>query len=488
MSISLQTNVDSLNALQNLNVDQAARSNTIQQLTSGYRINKSGDDAAGLAIANGYASTISQLTQGVANANDGTSQLQIVDGGLSNISSILNRLQTLATQSASGTFTGSRATLNQEYQSNLAEITRQASNINLNAGGSFNNTLSVFIGGGGNTASNSAITVNLAGASNAVDATSLGIANTNILGATTGFTASNTQSLTGGATLAAAETFTLHTVVNGVAKTDATLSVAAGTYTSQGLLSNINAQLTANGDGGVQASLDSGGHLVFSGSGAFNIKDTTGTPALIAGATVAASNSANYTASGAATLTSVAETLAVTTNGQTYYASLTTGLSAAQAVASINTSLANTGVSALLNSAGTGVEFQGASSFGISTGGTAAGVFAAGTANAAQTVTTPSGTGLTGNATNAIAAITAAIQNLGLVQGAVGAGENKLVYATNLAQSQITNFSSAESQIKDANVAAQAANLAKGQVLEQTAIAALAQANSEGQTVLKLLQ
>jgi flagellin len=95
---------------------------------------------------------------------------------------------------------------------------------------------------------------------------------------------------------------------------------------------------------------------------------------------------------------------------------------------------------------------------------------------------------LTGNATNAIAAITAAIQNLGLIQGAVGAGENKLTYATSLAQSQITNFSGAESQIKDANVAAEAASLAKGQVLEQTAIAALAQANSEGQSILKLLQ
>jgi len=145
--ISIQTNVDSLMAQQNLNVDNQFQSNTIQQLTSGYRINSSGDDAAGLAIANGYRSSVAELNQGVMNANDGTSQLQIVDGGLSNISTILDRLKTLATESSSSTFTGSRATLNQEYSGLLTEINRQASNINLNAGGSMNTNLSVYIGG-----------------------------------------------------------------------------------------------------------------------------------------------------------------------------------------------------------------------------------------------------------------------------------------------------------------------------------------------------
>ena len=70
----------------------------------------------------------------------------------------------------------------------------------------------------------------------------------------------------------------------------------------------------------------------------------------------------------------------------------------------------------------------------------------------------------------------------------MGAGENKLQYAIGLAQSQIANFSAAESQIRDANIAADAANLTKSQVLVQTSIAAMAQANSEPQSVLKLLQ
>src|ERR1700693_4903977 len=112
--ISIQTNVNSLVAQQNLNVNSAFQSKTIAQLTSGFRINQSGDDAAGLSIANKYRSSIAELTQGVANGNDGVAQLQIMDGGMSNISQILDRLKTLATQSASGTITdqATRNTLN----------------------------------------------------------------------------------------------------------------------------------------------------------------------------------------------------------------------------------------------------------------------------------------------------------------------------------------------------------------------------------------
>ena len=126
MAISIQTNVNSLVAQQNLSVTNKFQSQTISQLTSGYRINSSGDDAAGLAVANKFRSTVAELTQGVANGNDATAQLQIMDGGMNNISVILDRLKTLATQSASGTFTGNRTTLNTEFQNDLAEIDRQA--------------------------------------------------------------------------------------------------------------------------------------------------------------------------------------------------------------------------------------------------------------------------------------------------------------------------------------------------------------------------
>ncbi len=113
--ISLQTNVTSLFAQQQLNQNSNFESNTIQQLTSGYRINNSGDDAAGLAVANQLQANVAELQQGVINAANGTSTLQIIDGGLSNISNLLDRLQTLATEVASGTFQGNRTTLNNEF-------------------------------------------------------------------------------------------------------------------------------------------------------------------------------------------------------------------------------------------------------------------------------------------------------------------------------------------------------------------------------------
>jgi flagellin len=173
MAFTIQTNVNSLIALDNLRVNGDFQSKTIQRLTSGYRINSSGDDAAGLAVANQFRSDVAELTQGVRNANDGISTLQIVDGGLNNISKLLDRLKSLATQSASDTFLGDRATLDAEFATLLTEIDRQAANIGLNTGGTNNAAaLAVFIGGG-DVQANSQVSIDLTTA--VVDAAGLGI-------------------------------------------------------------------------------------------------------------------------------------------------------------------------------------------------------------------------------------------------------------------------------------------------------------------------
>jgi flagellin len=95
------------------------------------------------------------------------------------------------------------------------------------------------------------------------------------------------------------------------------------------------------------------------------------------------------------------------------------------------------------------------------------------------------------NAANFSAAITAvakAVTTLGNIQGVVGAGINQLNFAVSLAQSQITNYSGAQSQLRDANMAQAATSLSQQQVLMQSSMAALAQANQIPQSVLKLLQ
>ena len=133
MSISIQTNVNAMVAQENLRANTDFQSKTIERLTSGYRINSSGDDAAGLAVANKFRSDTAELTQGVRNANDGISKLQIIDGGANNISKILDRMKTLATQAASTHFTGNRTTLDNEFQALKGEIDRQAANVGLNS-------------------------------------------------------------------------------------------------------------------------------------------------------------------------------------------------------------------------------------------------------------------------------------------------------------------------------------------------------------------
>jgi flagellin len=190
MAFDINTNIASLQAQQYLRVNSDFQAKTINRVTSGLRIISSGDDAAGLAIANGYRSDQSVLTQGIRNANDGLSNLQTIDGGMNNISMLLDRARTLATQSASGTFNGNRALLNSEFTSVLAEIDRQSQSIGLNQGGTFAKSLSVFIGGGRGTSAtdtntqdvinNGSVSVDLS--KSTVDSKSLGMAGLQALG------------------------------------------------------------------------------------------------------------------------------------------------------------------------------------------------------------------------------------------------------------------------------------------------------------------
>jgi len=185
VAFTINTNIASLQSQEYLRINSDFQTKTIGRVTSGLRILSSGDDAAGLAIANTFRSDQAVLTQGIRNANDGLSQLQIIDGGLNNISKLLDRARTLATQSASGTFTGSRTVLNDEFATVLGEIDRQAQAIGLDAGGTFARSLSVFIGGGRtngsvNAISNGSVGVDLTNST--VDSKSLGLKGVQVKG------------------------------------------------------------------------------------------------------------------------------------------------------------------------------------------------------------------------------------------------------------------------------------------------------------------
>ncbi len=526
--LSIQTNVNSLVAQQNLSVNNTFQSKTIQQLTSGYRINSSADDAAGLAVANQFRNGVAELTQGVQNANNGVGQLQIMDGGLSNISQMLDRLKTLATEAGSGTFTGNRSTVNNEYQTLLGEIDRQAANVNLNTGGSYVAKLSTYIGGASSASSNAQVTVDLS--TSAVDTKGLGLSGSAVIGGGVGF-AGDTRKLDDPNAVflkgaGQTETFTFTYVdQNGnlQANKAAVVNSTAAGYTGAQAVSAVNTALATAGIQGITASIGSNGSIQFSGSVAFRVAETqsqadSATYSNITNATTKnVYNTGVYTldanwedmtdssGGGAGDVASIDQVVTFSVGGKTFNATINhADTSAAQAAADINATsgLNAAGIFAIVDGGTTTgkVLLTSANSFTVSNSvatdngglfGAQAGPTTiddpAGVGN--QTVTGPVATAsVTGQATNAINAINNALQLLGAVQGKVGAGENQLNYAISLAQSQITNFSSAESQIRDADIAAEAANLSKSQVLQQASIAAMAQANSAPQQVLTLLR
>ncbi len=163
-SFSVVSNISSANAQANLTTTNLSLQRTITRLSSGLRINSSGDDAAGLAVANSHRSQQAVLTQGIRNANDGLSTLQIQDGALGNIATLLDRMSTLATQSASSSSGVNRATLQLEFADVISEITREA-NV---AGVSATQAFSVFV-------SNNGADGVVAGSIGAADATDLGV-------------------------------------------------------------------------------------------------------------------------------------------------------------------------------------------------------------------------------------------------------------------------------------------------------------------------
>jgi flagellin len=166
MAISLLNNIAALEAQNQLNVTQSKLQNTLFQLSSGSRINSGADDAAGLAIANGLEANITALTQSSANANSGVGSLQVADGALAQITTLLNRAVTLATEAATGTVsTSQRQALDTEYQQINAEIASIGTSTNYNGTAVFtSNAQNVFLSDG---VSNSTISTTTGALSNA---------------------------------------------------------------------------------------------------------------------------------------------------------------------------------------------------------------------------------------------------------------------------------------------------------------------------------
>lgn len=149
MSLGVLNNISAIYAQNNLNQTQSSLQNVLTQLSSGSRINSGADDAAGLSLANGLQANQTALTQSATNASDGSGLLQTADGALSQVTNLLNRAVTLATESSNGTLNTSQASAaNQEFQSILAEINNIGSTTTYNGQAVFGSTTAIFTGDG----------------------------------------------------------------------------------------------------------------------------------------------------------------------------------------------------------------------------------------------------------------------------------------------------------------------------------------------------
>jgi flagellin len=167
MALSILNNIPSLAAQNQLSITGASLQKTLFRLSSGSRINTGADDAAGLAIADGLRANVTALTQSSRNAMDGVGMLQVADGALGQVTSLLNRAVTLATEAATGTVTSTQRTaLDTEFTAIKAEIDRIGSDTNFNGSQVFSATaLSVFLSDAGSQGSITATTGALSSAS-----------------------------------------------------------------------------------------------------------------------------------------------------------------------------------------------------------------------------------------------------------------------------------------------------------------------------------
>ena len=172
MGLQINTNVAALNAYRNLSGTQGAMNTSLERLSSGLRINRAADDAAGLAISEKLRSQVNGLNQAQANAQDGVSLIQTAEGALNEVHSILQRMRTLAVQSASDTNTDSdRLQIQKEINALNSELDGIASRTQFNGmnlvdgsfsgkslqiGANANQTMTVSING----MSSSSLTVN----------------------------------------------------------------------------------------------------------------------------------------------------------------------------------------------------------------------------------------------------------------------------------------------------------------------------------------
>ena len=422
---SLNTNVASLYASRNLMTAQSKMADSVERLSSGMRINRAKDDAAGLGISNALSSQINGANQGIRNLNDGISMVQTAEGAINEASEMAQRILTLATQAKNGSASSN------DRKSIANEMKALVSSINSMTTRTKFGDKDLLLVSTAATATDSAFQITAS--ANTGDTINLtNDAFRNIGAGTTAVTEATTFTITSQLLVGQAITIGGRTVTGttGVA-TIADIAEAFATGTTKG-----NAAVTNTGNG------------------ATNIQQIGGAAAWTMAGVGADYTNGKFivTASGAGrTLTNVVD-IAVTTIGNPGYS-----FTAVQGGAQSDGQAANlnTAINALSSSLDTGSDSE-STTLGL--------------------------------VTAVITRVNEYITTLNTQRSKLGAFQNQLESSVNNVSDLSVNLSAARSRVQDTDYAQETASLTKGQILQQAATAMLAQANQMPNVILSLLK
>lgn len=485
----INTNVPAMNTLRQLGQSNKMFSQSIGRLSSGFRINRAADDAAGLGIANTLRSNIRATTQAARNTEQGNSVLQVMEGGAQQLSGILDRMKELAAQAASDSVDSqARAQLNSEFDQLSAEVDRIVSTTKFQGGALMDGTY------GSATAIENGFDTTIANNLNDVTGVTVGVSsNSAFNGLIPGdITATVTQndgtisSETIGTQAGLDGTVTISTQANFNDLEEGVYTVAKSGSSIQ-LLNSVGTLVET-----VDATaLTDGEDIVFANSGITLEGDGTGDINSLADGTlgtITVDQSFDFELAGGG---ATSQTLTLSASGATQTLDFT-----------------NFGIRVRVDAAANGVDFA------IGANNTL--TIAPETVSQAQFLVSASGdytsndlvlldsinltaarlgvdagsidltTGVGAQA--ALTSIDDAINTLSDTFAKIGAAQNRFEFAFANAQSMVENLSAAESVIRDVDMAAEVAQMTKFQILQQAGTAMLAQANSAPQSVLALLR
>ena len=504
-------NIAALNTYRQLATNNSATLKSLEKLSSGLRINRAGDDAAGLAISEKMRGQIRGLNQAMRNAQDGISLIQTAEGALNETHAILQRMRELAVQSASDTNTiTDRAEIQKEIDQLAIEITRIANNTEFNTQNLLNGGITA-AGLGENTFhiganANQYLTINI----NAMDAKSLGVSRDTVAATVTSGDINATISGTTGDALVDGAEITITTADNIGVAASGTLDVDGETLTATAsavgdVLNGVRIVFSDDSDAEIAATWDAGSRTVTVTADWDGDKAGAGvtTPDLAAVETAinTALAGAGFDAN-AITLDGASVDIGDLVNAGTLTLSGGAEANADETIVTFSIAGGPTQQITVLDTATTVTvnngAFQGLS-FTTDDVKNASGTITIAAVKASEAkfangekisdAVTNAGIDVSSReaANEAITIIQKAIETVSAERSKLGAYQNRLEHTINNLGAAAENLTASESRIRDVDMAQEMMEFTKMSILSQAATAMLAQANQQPQLVLQLL-